>query len=72
VKPITSHSSATPANAQTARAAESADAAAPTTISSLRRSKRSAAAPAHGVSTRMAANCEKLRTPSRSSEPVRR
>ncbi len=72
VNPITTHSVASPAKANTASVADRTAAASSETMRTCLRSNRSAAAPAQGESRRMAANCEKLRTPSRSSEPVSR
>jgi len=72
VSPITTQVLARPPHASAASPAASMTARLCETSSSLRRSRRSARLPAHGVSTRIGMNCEKFRTPSSSAEWVNR
>jgi len=72
VSAITTPVVARPPHARDASPAASTTARLWETNSSLRRSSRSARLPAHGVSTRIGMNCEKLRTPSSSAECVSR
>ena len=67
---ITTAGGARPCQASTPSPPERTIATLWVTSSSCRQLKRSEAAPAHGASTRIGMNCEKLRTPSRSAECV--
>jgi hypothetical protein len=69
---ITAGAVAWPAQASAATSAARAAANDWTTMTSRRRSNRSAARPAHGASSSTGLNWEKARTPSSSSDPVSR